>query len=80
MDELDPKVIAAIASGRKIEAIKLVREQKGIGLKEAKEWVDAYIEDNDLPSASTAKGGSNSNVVFFIILGITVFFIYKHFA
>ena len=35
-------VIAAVSNGELIEAIKLVREQQGLGLKEAKELVDRY--------------------------------------
>jgi len=31
-----------LAQGKKIEAIKLVREQTGMGLKEAKDYVEAY--------------------------------------
>lgn len=34
--------IAAIQRGHKIEAIKLVREEHGLGLKEAKDLVDRY--------------------------------------
>jgi ribosomal protein L7/L12 len=34
-------VEAAILAGRKIEAIKLYREEHGVGLKEAKEAVEA---------------------------------------
>lgn len=33
---------AALSNGRKIEAIKIVRGGKGVGLKEAKEMVDAW--------------------------------------
>ncbi|MBX7540859.1 ribosomal protein L7/L12 [Qipengyuania sp. GH29] len=36
----DADVSAAIAGGRKIEAIKLVRERTGLGLAEAKELVE----------------------------------------
>ena len=36
----DPEVAAALASGRKIEAIRLVRERTGLGLKEAKDLVE----------------------------------------
>lgn len=35
------EVMEAIAAGRKIEAIKLLREQTGMGLLEAKELVDS---------------------------------------
>ena len=35
-----PEIRAAIAKGRKVEAVKLVRERTGLGLKEAKDIVD----------------------------------------
>jgi len=39
----------AVHANRKVEAIKLLRKQRNMGLKEAKEIVDAYIdEDRDL--------------------------------
>ena len=38
--QLSKDVHALVASGQKVEAIKLVREQAGLGLKEAKELVD----------------------------------------
>ncbi|MDP3701140.1 MAG: ribosomal protein L7/L12 [Hylemonella sp.] len=38
---LPPAALAAMASGQKIEAIKLVREATGLGLKEAKDAVEA---------------------------------------
>jgi ribosomal protein L7/L12 len=41
--DLPPQVVAALERGQKIEAIKLLRELKGIGLKEAKEAVDDYM-------------------------------------
>ncbi len=37
-----PEVIAALHRGRKIEAIKLLRQHAGIGLKDAKDAIDAY--------------------------------------
>ena len=43
--EIDPKVLDEIRtlaeSGQKIEAIKLMREATGLGLKEAKDLVDS---------------------------------------
>lgn len=41
-DPITPEIAAAVRSGRKIEAIKLYREAHGVGLKEAKDAVDAY--------------------------------------
>ena len=45
---LPAEVINAISSGRKIEAIKLIREEWNIGLKEAKEIVDKHIDSDPL--------------------------------
>lgn len=39
-DDLPPEVIRAIERGRKIEAIKLLRESTGLGLANAKVLVD----------------------------------------
>lgn len=36
----DPDVLALARDGKKIEAIKIVRERTGLGLKEAKELVE----------------------------------------
>jgi ribosomal protein L7/L12 len=38
--DLRPMIVQMTAEGRKIEAIKLVRERMGIGLAEAKDLVD----------------------------------------
>lgn len=40
-DRLPAGVMAALQKGRKIEAIKLLRQQTGLGLKEAKDIVEA---------------------------------------
>ena len=42
--QLPDAAIAAIAHGRLIEAIKIVREATGLGLKEAKDLVDQHRE------------------------------------
>ncbi|MBO9575853.1 MAG: ribosomal protein L7/L12 [Sphingobium sp.] len=39
--ELEAQVRALLADGNKIDAIKLVRETTGLGLKEAKDFVEA---------------------------------------
>lgn len=40
---LPQAAITALWAGQRIEAIKVVRSEQNIGLKEAKEQVDAYI-------------------------------------
>ncbi|GAA0373103.1 hypothetical protein GCM10009530_24240 [Microbispora corallina] len=47
--ELQLRVRELYAEGRKIEAIKLVREQTGLGLKEAKAVADTLGSGNPLP-------------------------------
>lgn len=46
---------AALASGRMIEAIRIVREIEGIGLKEAKARVDAH-QAGGSPAAASSTG------------------------
>lgn len=40
-ESLPTEAQLAIQAGRRIEAVKIVREQRGLGLKEAMELVDA---------------------------------------
>jgi len=44
LKELEGQVRALIAQGRKVEAVKRVRETTGWGLKESKDYVDALSE------------------------------------
>ncbi|MCB1691248.1 MAG: ribosomal protein L7/L12 [Pseudomonadales bacterium] len=44
--ELPTSAVSALAHGSKIEAIKAVRETYGTGLKEAKEIVEAYLDNH----------------------------------
>ena len=41
--ELPPQVLAALAKGQKIEAITLLRQATGLGLREAKELIDRHV-------------------------------------
>lgn len=42
MRALPPDAAMALARGNKIEAIKLVRHETGLSLKEARDWVEAH--------------------------------------
>jgi hypothetical protein len=46
---LPPEAAQALARGRKIEAIKLVRQHTGLGLKDAKDLVEAHERDGPEP-------------------------------
>lgn len=66
--DLPPEVIAHIDANRKIDAIKALRESRGIGLKEAKEAVDAHIARANPGAASTGERGRGQHRLFFIAL------------
>jgi len=51
---LPPAALAALSRRNKIEAIKIVRQEWRLGLKEAKDAVDAY-ERGTSPASSAAR-------------------------
>lgn len=42
--DLPAAALEALSRGQKIEAIKIVREARGLGLKESKDAVDQYLK------------------------------------
>lgn len=48
LDELHETIMSLIKSEKKISAIKEVRAATGMGLKEAKDYVDQFIQQHDL--------------------------------
>ena len=45
---LPAEATTLLSEGRIIDAVKSVRESNNLGLKEAKDWVDAYIASEPL--------------------------------
>ena len=73
------EVKQAIHQNRKIEAIKLLREHAGIGLKEAKHRVDAYARAHpDLIKAAEPAAGS-LNLLLVIAAAVLAYGIYMIF-
>ncbi len=71
--ELPVEVIAEIEANRKVNAIKLLRRYRGIGLAEAKGVVDTYIEKNPRSLVSgepEAEGGIGR--ILLLIIGVGV--------
>ena len=66
VNSLDAQVIQLLNDGQKIAAIKLVRERKGIGLKEAKEYVERF------PSADAPASLVRTLVFWAILVAIGV--------
>ena len=74
-EEIAPTILAAVASGRKIEAIKLLRGATGLGLREARTIVDQLEADfgvSDQPVTPapgfSEEGGAKSLVVIGVAL------------
>jgi ribosomal protein L7/L12 len=67
--------LQAVRSGQKIEAIKLVRDLTGCGLKEAKDFVD-NIESGNKPASPgkpAAKQGKGCSAVLAMVIAIVLF-------
>lgn len=73
---LSAAAIAALRRGNKIEAIKLVRVERNLGLKEAKDVVEDYLSGQpDLQSALTdAQGEAKRGAVVWVavLLGLAI--------
>ncbi|MFK5924887.1 MAG: ribosomal protein L7/L12 [Verrucomicrobiota bacterium] len=72
-DEEMEAVVAALAEGRKIEAIKIYREATDKGLKDAKEFIDALIpklveKDPEKYEQIAKSGGGCSSLIVFTLL------------
>ena len=73
-EELPSNVQEAIAAGRKIVAIKLLREATGLGLANAKVLVDRaaarHAEQNGGMAAPREEGGSGRLLVALALIGL----------
>ena len=80
--EISDDVIAAVDKGRKIEAIKILRDETGLGLKEAKDVVDRLARsrkgESGVTSSMQEEGGAGGMirmvVLIAIILGVYFYF------
>lgn len=61
-NDLPSEVIRAIEQGKKIEAIKLLREATGLGLANAKVLVDKAARQHGVPGRSSGFIEEESNV------------------
>lgn len=81
-NEMPAEVVQAIAEGRKVVAIKLLREATGLGLANAKVLVDRaaarHAEKN--PRVRGMSEDSNTGrLVGMLLVLVTAFFLYRHF-
>ena len=79
--ELPDDVVAELQSNRKVSAIKLLRKQKNIGLKEAKDIVDAYTakHPSNSPSRMPESDGGVGRLLFVAVVVGAVYGVYRYF-
>lgn len=79
--ELPVDVLHAIETGRKIEAIKILRERTGIGLANAKVLVESasrqFVEKNPHPEL-TESGTGMPRLLMSLLLTLLIFAVYRH--
>ena len=73
--ELPADVVAAIHARKKVNAIKLLRAERGIGLKEAKEIVDDYVSGLP-PGIANPPGQVDSGVGRWVFVGLGIAAVY----
>jgi hypothetical protein len=80
--DLPSDVKNAIHAGRKIDAIKLLRTHHNLGLKEAKEIVDAYMDQNRVLIGHQRAGRESGigRLLVIIILGGVIYAAYRAFS
>ncbi len=70
------EIIAAVDSGRKIEAIKRLREETGLSLKEAKDAIDALSVERQvdpvIAAAMSEEGGAVGLIKLLVIVAVIV--------
>lgn len=69
-------VLAAVDSGKKIEAIKRLREETGLGLKDAKHAIDALARERqgDAVAAThmSEEGGAGAMIKLILVIAIVL--------
>ena len=72
-------VLQAVDAGRKIDAIKLLRGETGLGLKEAKQEIDHLTIIRRPHAATTSEQGGAGAIVKIALVGLVLFLVYRFF-
>ena len=75
--KLPANVVEAIRANRKIDAIKLLREHRSLGLKEAKHAVDAYIREHPHLIPQQSSGGGLGRLVIVVLAVVISYVLYQ---
>jgi ribosomal protein L7/L12 len=77
--ELPAAAVEALTKGQKIEAIKIVRQESGLGLKQAKDVVDAYVAAHPIlaSQAQEASKGAKRRLLWVIVAAVASFLLFR---
>lgn len=81
-NDLPPEVVRAIQQGKKVEAIKLLREGTGLGLANAKVLVDKVARQHGITSRPSGFIEEESNVgslLKALVLALAVYAFYHYY-
>jgi ribosomal protein L7/L12 len=77
--QLPPAVLIALNSGNKIEAIKLLRKEWNLELKEAKDLVDGHIRTQPaLDGIYRAQAVGSRRILWAILLAVLAVAVYYY--
>jgi ribosomal protein L7/L12 len=84
--DLPADVVEALSQGKKIEAIKRLRAVRSMGLKDAKDMVDAYAATDPVVQARLERVDAESKrtlmtyvgLFFGLLIGILIFMRARH--
>lgn len=71
-DPLESQLLPLLRAGRKIEAIKVCRREMGLGLKEAKDYVELLAARHGIVAGSSGCSCSTSAAVLLLLIGIAL--------
>ena len=83
MDEKDrhysSAVLQAVDAGRKIDAIKILREETGLGLKDAKREIDQLAIIRQPHKAAMPEQGGAGAIIKIALVGLLLYLAYRFF-
>lgn len=71
-EEIPTAALLAIQSGRKLEAIRILREQTGMGLAEARSFVDRASADVGPETPRLAAGKEDSGLLRLLVIVVVL--------
>lgn len=84
LPRIPPEALNVLREGQLIDAIKITREQTGLGLKESKDLIDQYLQEHPQEQARVqeqlaqkSRGGIKVIVFIIVILAVLIWFVMK---